>query len=73
MSDDWTDGITIAALAARFTPRQAARIKANVLVLRSHTDRESLEYWDPVFDNDPGHRWFCFCLDAVARTPEAAS
>lgn len=63
--DDWTDGITIAVMAARFTPQQAARIKykAAVMQLASVPDDriERMLRWDP------GHQWFLFCLDAVAR------
>jgi hypothetical protein len=65
--DDWTDGITVAAIAAQLSPQQAARVKYQVLALRACTDAGSLEYSDRVIGNDPGHRWFCFCLDVTAR------
>jgi hypothetical protein len=66
-NDDFTDGITVEIMAKNFTPKQAAHIKYKVLAIRAVTDKESLEYSDRVIGNDPGHRWFCFCLDAVAR------
>lgn len=66
MSGDWTNGITIARMAATLTPKRAARVKYRVLMFRS-MDPEGARLIDPVLENDPGHRWFCFCLDAVAR------
>jgi hypothetical protein len=62
---DWTNGITIALMSRRLTPKQAARVKYRVLALRACAEPDP--HVDALFDNDPGHRWFCFCLDAVAR------
>lgn len=66
----WMDGISVAQMSALLTPKQAARVKWRVLALRACTDAESLAYSDWLFDNDAGHRWFCFCLDAAARRPQ---
>ena len=67
--DDITLGgrITPANFTAIFTPQQAARIKADVFMLRCAADAESLRYSDRILDNDGGHRWFAYCLDIVAR------
>jgi hypothetical protein len=67
---DWTSGITVEVMRQRLTPKQAAHVKYMELVIRSCTDQESLDYADRVIGNDPRHRWFCFCLDVVARTPD---
>lgn len=56
-----------AVMRERFTPKQAAHVKWQVLALRQCTDAESLRLTDHIFENDPGHRWFTQCLDAVAR------
>ena len=58
MSGDWTSGISIAQMAREFTPKQAARVKYHALLFRDPDD---------LLRDNPGHRWFCFCLDAVAR------
>ena len=62
---DWTNGITIAVMAANLTPRQAARVKYMELALRSCYEPDPRI--DALLANNIGHRWFCFCLDAVAR------
>lgn len=64
MPDDWTNGISVTQMARQFTPKQAARIKYRALLFRSMDPEPRL---DALLDSDPGHRWFCFCLDAVAR------
>lgn len=64
MAGDWTNGITIELMTRRFTPRQAARVKYRELLFRSMDPDPRL---DALVDSDPGRRWFCFCLDAVAR------
>jgi hypothetical protein len=57
-----------AAMAAILTPKQAAHVNYMVLMLRAasvqdeHTRRS-----DEMLHNDAEHRWFCFCLDAIAR------
>lgn len=61
---DWTNGITIGLMARRLTPKQAARVKYRALLFRSMDPSPRI---DALVDSDPGHRWFCFCLDAVAR------
>lgn len=62
---DFTCGISVEQMSRQFTPKQAARVKYRTLLFRDtrHQDPEI----DLLFDNDPGHRWFLFCLDAVAR------
>jgi hypothetical protein len=56
---------TVARMEALFTPKQAAAIKYKTAVLRSCTEPDPRI--DALIDNDPGHRMFMFCLDAVAR------
>jgi len=63
---DWTGGITIALLSGLLTPKQAARVKYQVALFDS-MDPEGAEYARRVAENDSGHQWFKFCLDAVAR------
>lgn len=61
---DWTNGITIAVLAARLTPQEAARVKYRALLFRSMDPSPRI---DALLAGDIGHQWFMFCLDAVAR------
>lgn len=61
---DWTNGITIAQMAACLTPQEAARVKYRALVFRS---LEPDPRHDALLAGNIGHQWFCFCLDAVAR------
>lgn len=68
--NDWTNGITIAVMAQRLTPAQAARVKRMEFVLRSFAEPDP--QIDQLLANDIGHQWFCFCLDAVARQEAAA-
>ena len=63
--NDFTDGITVEVMARRLTPREAAHVKYMTYMLRCATDEESLRLAERV--TDPGHRWFCYCLDAIAR------
>jgi hypothetical protein len=64
VSGDWTNGITIELMSRRLTPRQAAKVKYRAMIFR---DMDPDPRIDALIDGDPGHRWFCFCLDAVAR------
>lgn len=62
---DWTGGLTVARMAERFTPREAAAVKARAAWLRLNTEPD--ERTDAMLRWHPGHQWFLFCLDAVAR------
>jgi hypothetical protein len=62
---------TVARMAAWLSPRQAAKVKAMTALLNlieagaimdEHTARIN-----QVIRDDPGHRMFTYCLDAVAR------
>lgn len=64
MNGDWTSGISVALMARRLTPEQAARVKYRALLFSS---MDPSPHIDELLRNDPVHRWFCFCLDAVAR------
>lgn len=64
MSGDWTNGISVAQMSRQLTPRQAARVKYRVALFSS---MDPSPHIDELLRNDPVHRWFCFCLDAVAR------
>jgi hypothetical protein len=67
MSGDWTNGISVAVMAARLTPKQAARVKYYELLFRPE-DPDSYDLRiDALLRNNIGHQWFCFCLDAIAR------
>ena len=57
-------GVTIAMMAERLTPRQAARVKYQALIFAAMDPSPRI---DELLANNAGHRWFCFCLDAVAR------
>ncbi len=68
MSDDTPEdlsGWTVARMESLFTPLEAAAIKYKTAMLRSCTEPDP--HIDALLDNDPGHRMFVFCLDAVAR------
>jgi len=56
---------TVARMEALFTPQEAAAIKYKTAMLRSCAEPDA--HLDALLDNDPGHRMFVFCLDAVAR------
>ena len=60
--DEWSVG----RMAALFSPREAAQIKYQVHMLRC-LDSKGARYMDRVTADDGGHRWFTYCLDAVAR------
>jgi hypothetical protein len=62
---DWTNGVTVAQMAGRLTPREAARVKYRAMLFRPVVRSPQL---DALVDGNAAHRWFCFCLDAVART-----
>ena len=47
-------GWTVARMEARFTPKQAARIKWQVAALRLCTEPDA--HLDALTDGDPGHR-----------------
>jgi hypothetical protein len=64
MSGDWTNGISIALMGRRLTPKQAARVKYRAMIFR---DMDPSPHLDQLLDSNHSHRWFCFCLDAVAR------
>ena len=57
-------GVTIAMMAARLTPRQAARVKYQALIFDAMDPSPRI---DALMASSAGHQWFCFCLDAVAR------
>jgi hypothetical protein len=61
---DWTNGVSVAQMAARFTPGQAARLKYQALIFRPASPSPQ---FDALVDGNRAHRWYCFCLDAVAR------
>jgi len=72
MTDDEELDLELAAYMRKwFTPKQAARIKWEAMRVRDLADEESRLLSDPVFENDPGHQWFLYCLDSVARMPNA--
>jgi hypothetical protein len=62
---DWTGGLTVARMAEQFTPQEAARIKAQSAALKLNIEPD--EHIDTMMRWHPGHQWFLFCLDAVAR------
>jgi hypothetical protein len=64
VSGDWTDGISVAVMARRLTPKQASRVKYRALLFGSADPNPRL---DDLLRDDPGHRWFMYCLDAMAR------
>jgi hypothetical protein len=64
-------GWTVARMEARFTPKQAARIKWQVAALRLCTEPDA--HLDALTDGDPGHRMFVYCMDAVARRAHTES
>jgi hypothetical protein len=59
---------SIADLAAWLTPKEAAHVKYMVAMLRAASVQdEHTRRLDEMMHNDAEHRWFCFCLDAIAR------
>jgi hypothetical protein len=56
---------TVERFAVMFTPRQAASVNAMVAALRLCVEPDP--EMDALMENDPGHRMFMYCLNAVAR------
>lgn len=57
---------SVAQTEALFTPKQAARVKYRALLFRL-AGPEGARQLSRLTSEDPRHRWFMFCLDAVAR------
>jgi hypothetical protein len=51
-------------MAARLTPRQAARLKHQAMIFRPAVPSPELA---ALIDGNAAHQWYRFCLDAVAR------
>lgn len=56
---------TVARIAGLFTPKRAAGIRARAAAIR--LGAEPNPRIDALIANDPGHRMFVYCPDAVAR------
>jgi hypothetical protein len=58
-------------LRASLGPAGCARVKARHLAIAGHVPPPYRDEWDDKLDRllaeDAGHRWFTYCLDAVAR------
>lgn len=63
--DDPGQWPTVAGTAAWLTPQQAAKVKAMAALM--HAGAEPDDRLDKIMSNDPAHRMFMYCLDAIAR------
>lgn len=51
---------------ARLGPQGAAHVNYMALLMRECTEPDPRI--DKLINDDPGHRWFCYCLSAIARS-----